>query len=423
MQALPARRDARLAGVGRARRPRRPRDAPDRRRRRRPRRRRRASPRGSAYSERHLHRLLVAEVGAGAARARPRAARADRPRADRDDADCRSPRSRSRPASRSIRQFNDTIREVFAATPTELRARGTAPARRAGGALTLRLPCRAPFDGAGRARLPRGRARCPASRRSTAASYRRTLRAARTARASSRWSRAPTTSPRRFTARDLRDLDRGRAARAAGCSTSTPIRGACTTRSATTRCSAARRRAARPAGARAPSTRPRLAVRAVLGQQVSLAAARHARRAPGRPARHAAGRRPTARSRTCSRTPAALAAAGDPSRSRCPAPAGHTLRELARRLDAGELVLERGRRPRARPRGPARRARHRRRGPPRTSRCARSATPTRSSPRTSACGARPSAWACLDEPVGLERHAERWRPWRRYAAHHLWSTP
>ena len=49
---------------------------------------------------------------------------------------------------KSIRQFNDTIREIFAATPTELRRarrNGTAPAP---GAITLRLAYREPFDAA-----------------------------------------------------------------------------------------------------------------------------------------------------------------------------------------------------------------------------------------------------------------------------------
>ena len=43
----------------------------------------------------------------------------------------------------SVRQFNDTIREVFASSPTELR--GTRQPCAAGGTLSLRLPYRAPF--------------------------------------------------------------------------------------------------------------------------------------------------------------------------------------------------------------------------------------------------------------------------------------
>ncbi|MYR59537.1 helix-turn-helix domain-containing protein, partial [Streptomyces sp. SID625] len=52
----------------------------------------------------------------------------------------------------SIRSFNDTVREVFALTPSDLRARapkapaGRAAERAAPGALTLRLPFRAPLN-------------------------------------------------------------------------------------------------------------------------------------------------------------------------------------------------------------------------------------------------------------------------------------
>jgi AraC family transcriptional regulator of adaptative response / DNA-3-methyladenine glycosylase II len=60
----------------------------------------------------------------------------------------------------SIRQFNDTILAVYETTPTALRGRGASPRRRpvplaageaAPGAtgITLRLPARAPFDGTG----------------------------------------------------------------------------------------------------------------------------------------------------------------------------------------------------------------------------------------------------------------------------------
>ena len=46
----------------------------------------------------------------------------------------------------SLRQFNDTIREVFDATPTELRAkRNLAPSDP--GSLSIRLPFRAPLAG------------------------------------------------------------------------------------------------------------------------------------------------------------------------------------------------------------------------------------------------------------------------------------
>ncbi|MGK5114769.1 AlkA N-terminal domain-containing protein [Geodermatophilus sp. CPCC 205506] len=99
------------------------------------------------YSERQLHRLLVAELGVGPlALARARRAQTARlliettglPLADVAFA----------AGFASIRQFNDTVREVFATTPTELRR--TAPGAPAGapGELTLRLAARAPYDAA-----------------------------------------------------------------------------------------------------------------------------------------------------------------------------------------------------------------------------------------------------------------------------------
>ncbi|MQA12458.1 MAG: helix-turn-helix domain-containing protein [Pseudonocardiaceae bacterium] len=103
------------------------------------------------YSERQLNRVLTAELGAG-----PLAlARAHRAHAARILIELSAlPFGDIAFASgfASIRQFNDTIRAVFAATPSQLRAgsrqqRGTAP--NGGGRITLRLPVRVPFDGAG----------------------------------------------------------------------------------------------------------------------------------------------------------------------------------------------------------------------------------------------------------------------------------
>jgi AraC family transcriptional regulator of adaptative response / DNA-3-methyladenine glycosylase II len=95
-----------------------------------------------SYSRRQVERALSAELGAGPlALARAQRAQAARlliettalPLADAAFA----------AGFASIRQFNDTIREVFDATPTELRGRAGAPAGR--GAVTLRLPFRRPL--------------------------------------------------------------------------------------------------------------------------------------------------------------------------------------------------------------------------------------------------------------------------------------
>src|SRR5881275_2495440 len=101
-----------------------------------------------AVSERHLHRLLLSELGAGPL-AIARAQRAQSARTLIETTDLPFTEVAFAAGFESIRQFNDTVREVFALAPTELRRRG----RRRGeevveGALTLRLPYRSPFDGA-----------------------------------------------------------------------------------------------------------------------------------------------------------------------------------------------------------------------------------------------------------------------------------
>ncbi|WP_228563052.1 DNA-3-methyladenine glycosylase 2 family protein [Catenulispora rubra] len=107
-----------------------------------------------AVSERHLHRVLVAELGVGPLTlARSRRAQTARLLLE----------STALPVSDvafaagygSIRQFNDSVREAFGATPSEIRVRfgtGATTAELAGsavdgeGALTLRLTYRTPFD-------------------------------------------------------------------------------------------------------------------------------------------------------------------------------------------------------------------------------------------------------------------------------------
>ncbi len=99
-----------------------------------------------AYSERQLHRLLVTELGAGAL-ALARAQRAQSARVLIETTDLRFADVAFASGFASIRQFNDTIREVFAATPGEMRRRvGTTTEA---GSITVRLAARRPFDHAG----------------------------------------------------------------------------------------------------------------------------------------------------------------------------------------------------------------------------------------------------------------------------------
>jgi len=129
------------------------------------------------FSERHLHRQLVAELGAGPL-ALARAQRAQTARLLIETTALPFTDVAFAAGFPSIRQFNELVREVFATTPTELRraagGRGAATAHANGGtrnggpvaaarvsgpatngghaappALTLRLRHRAPFDAAG----------------------------------------------------------------------------------------------------------------------------------------------------------------------------------------------------------------------------------------------------------------------------------
>ncbi|HEX3947967.1 MAG TPA: AlkA N-terminal domain-containing protein [Acidimicrobiales bacterium] len=114
------------------------------------------------YSERQLHRLLVAEVGTGAI-ALARAQRAQTARVLIETTDLPAARIAFAAGFSSVRQFNDTVREVFASTPTELRRKHRQRPQGAGaawppstsgngaggaGAVALRLAYRQPFDAA-----------------------------------------------------------------------------------------------------------------------------------------------------------------------------------------------------------------------------------------------------------------------------------
>jgi AraC family transcriptional regulator of adaptative response / DNA-3-methyladenine glycosylase II len=99
------------------------------------------------YSERQLHRLLVGELGVGAL-ALARAQRAQTARLLLETTDLPIADVAFAAGFASVRQFNDTVREVFATTPGELRrsrVRGTGGTP---GWLTLRLAARAPYEAA-----------------------------------------------------------------------------------------------------------------------------------------------------------------------------------------------------------------------------------------------------------------------------------
>ncbi|HWS92467.1 MAG TPA: DNA-3-methyladenine glycosylase 2 family protein [Mycobacterium sp.] len=99
------------------------------------------------YTTRQLERLLQAEVGAGPL-ALARAQRAQTARVLIETTDLPFGDVAFAAGFSSIRQFNDTVRLVFENTPTALRGRAaarTGPYANSPGAVYLRLPVRTPF--------------------------------------------------------------------------------------------------------------------------------------------------------------------------------------------------------------------------------------------------------------------------------------
>ncbi|GAB3267011.1 AlkA N-terminal domain-containing protein [Nocardioides dilutus] len=96
------------------------------------------------YTPRHLTRLLTGELGAGPL-ALARARRAQTARVLIETTDLGFADVAFAAGFASVRQFNDTVREVYAASPSELRGRRgrtTSP-----GGVTMRLAVRTPFAG------------------------------------------------------------------------------------------------------------------------------------------------------------------------------------------------------------------------------------------------------------------------------------
>jgi AraC family transcriptional regulator, regulatory protein of adaptative response / DNA-3-methyladenine glycosylase II len=96
------------------------------------------------YTARHLSRLLTQELGAGPL-ALARAKRAQTARVLLETTDLGAADVAFAAGFSSVRQFNDTVREVYASTPTRLRG-GRGPGA-SGGVLQLRLAVRTPFAG------------------------------------------------------------------------------------------------------------------------------------------------------------------------------------------------------------------------------------------------------------------------------------
>jgi AraC family transcriptional regulator of adaptative response / DNA-3-methyladenine glycosylase II len=379
-----------------------------------------------AYSPRQLRRLLRAELGAGPL-GLARAQRAHTARLLIETTSVPFADVAFAAGFASLRQFNDTVREVFALTPREMRRRAQ---KRAGsttgvgvrrdtdtlGALALRLPFRAPLDGPGLLGFFALRS-VPGVEEVDERSLRRSLRL-------THGSAVVELTPGEghveavISLADLRDLG-----------------------PAVSRCRAlldldadplavdhslGRDELLAPVVRRAPGRRVpgaadgfEIAVRAVLGQQVSLASARGsaARLVArlGEPLAQAHG--------SLTHTfpsPQALAAA-DPALLRMPAARAETLLALAQVVVNGELVLDAG----------ADRDEARRRlleirgiGPWTAEYVAMRALADTDAFPASDLGVLHglAALGAAATPKSAAERAESWRPWRAYAVQHLWAA-
>ena len=114
----------------------------------------------TGYTSRHLGRLLTEQLGAGPL-ALARVQRAHTARILIETTSLNFADVAFAAGFSSIRQFNDTMRETYDATPTQLRATGRArlrSARSGGTTISVFLAARQPFDGARLLRFLRPRA-------------------------------------------------------------------------------------------------------------------------------------------------------------------------------------------------------------------------------------------------------------------------
>ena len=409
------------------------------------------------YSTRQLNRLVTAEVGTGPL-AVARARRCQTARILLETTNLPVAHIAFAAGFASVRQCNDTIRQVFADTPRGLRARaaravgpgaspwrGGVPARATGTmavpSISLRLPCRRPFDPASVLEFLAARA-LPGVESDGSGCYRRSLHLPHGPGTVA--LRAPGGDDRRPSGDDDRRPSGGDDGPAyVECDLAlSDLRDLST---AVSRCRHLLDLDADPVAvvealsadpllapvvARHPGRRVagtvdgfELAVRAVIGQQVSVAGARTV---AGRLV-SAAGRPLPAPGGGVTRlfpTPEALAdlARRDPGAFAMPAGRRRALAALAEAVAGGDLVLDPG-------------------ADPAETRRALVALPGIGSWTAGYVAMRalrdPDAFLPTDLGVrraavvlglpddlpGLAERSERWRPWRSYAMAHLWALP
>jgi AraC family transcriptional regulator, regulatory protein of adaptative response / DNA-3-methyladenine glycosylase II len=371
--------------------------------------------RALAVSERHLHRLLVEGVGAPPV-ALARSQRAHTARVLIETTPLPFSEIAFAAGFASIRQFNETIRRVFAASPTELRGARRSGERGESGRLSLRLALRPPHDRGGVVSWLAARAVSGVEEVADGV-YRRTLRLPGGigvvslaphddhVRATFRLGGVADIAAAVHRCRRLLDLDADPQMYAAVLRVDEAL---------------APLVAANP-GLRVPGTvdGAESAIRAVLGQQISVGAARTiaARLVATHGSRLA---EPDGCLTHAFPAPDALAAAaldefGLPGTRR------ETLRELARRLAGGELVLD----------GGADRAEVKRRlleirgvGTWTAAYVSMRALGDPDAFPAGDLGLRRAAhgMGLPDSGAALAAHSRRWRPWRAYAAHYLWAA-
>ncbi len=128
----------------------------------------------AGYTPRHLNRILTAQLGAGPLPL-ARAQRAQTARILIETTTMGFADVAFAAGFASVRQFNATIAEVFAATPTELRQLRTPPSVVDGaGAVSVALAVRQPFDGVSLLQFLQARA-VPGIEASSGSTYSRTL--------------------------------------------------------------------------------------------------------------------------------------------------------------------------------------------------------------------------------------------------------
>ena len=368
------------------------------------------------YSERQLQRILTAEVGAGPV-SLARAQRAQAARLLIESTEISFVEVALASGFGSVRQFNDTIRAVYARTPTELRRRAR---RHAGGgtpgAIELRLACRQPFDAESLIRFLGYRA-VPGVEVLEEGAYRRSLALRNGGAAVELWSEGDTVRCR-LRLDDLRDLTEAVAA----CRRLLDLDADPRTVSAQLeedRCLGELVRT-RP-GLRVPGCVDgfELAVRAVVGQQVSVVAARGV--AAGLVERYGEPLSEPAGAVTHRFPTSSALAEVDPASLPMPRSRGKALRELARRVTRGDLTLGVGAEPGDALAGllsvPGI-------GPWTASYIAMRALGDPDAYPVGDAGLRRALERCGYEVdrAAEERLAEAWRPWRSYAVIHLWRS-